>query len=254
MSGTDPGRPLKTLETALEVVDVLRESGGTTMGALAAELGCARSTVHGYVRTLERADYLVEEDGRFYLGMAFLEAGGHVRRRKPAFRAAVPGVEELASETGERAQFVVEEHGRGTYIHVATGDDAVAGDAHIGKRVHLHASAAGKAILAHLPSDRVDEIVDRHGLPEFTDSTVTDRSRLAEALEADRERGYAVNDQEEVPGLRAVGAPLIVDDRVVGGIEIAGPAHRVRDGRFHDEFVDLVLGVTNELRLRLEYE
>lgn len=248
------GRPLKTVETAMAVVDIVHENDGATTSEIADALGYARSTIHGYVKTLERADYLVEEDGQFHLGMEFLRKGGYVRIRKPAYHTIAPMVNLLASETGERAQFIVEEHGVGTYVHTDTGDNAVKGDAYVGKRVALHASAAGKAILSHLSDERVDEIVERRGLSAFTEQTITDRSRLKAELETVRQRGYSVSDQEAIPGLRAVGAPVVADDELFGGISVSGPAHRIKDDRFHDEFLELLLGTTNELQLRLEYE
>jgi DNA-binding IclR family transcriptional regulator len=254
MGETDRGRPLKTLDTALGLVDAVEANEGATIPELASELDLARSTIHGYVTTLERARYLVREGDEYHLGMAFLEKGGHVRLRNPSFRTVFPVVETLAEETGERAQFIVEEHGRGTYVHSATGDNAVQTDARIGKPVNLHASSAGKAILARLPADRVDQIVDRHGLPEFTDNTITEHDALDAELAEIRDRGYAVSDEESITGLRAVGAAVVVRDEVVGGISISGPAHRLKNDRFHERLPDLLLGATNELQLRLEYE
>lgn len=254
MTGDTSGRHLKTLDTAIEVVDLIQENGGMSISEIVSATGLARSTIHGYVKHLENADYLVEDNGTFDLGMAFLDKGGYVRIREPQFRTAIPRIETLAEETNERAQFIVEEHGRGTYIHTAIGNNAVQVDSRIGKRVHLHASSAGKSILAHLSRDRVDEIINRHGLPTFTENTITYRDRLYEELTDIRERGYAVSDEESIPALRAVGAPVLANDEVVGGISVSGPAHRIKDEQFHKELPDLLLGVTNELQLRLEYQ
>lgn len=254
MEKSNSGRFLKTLETAIQIIDVIQANEGMTIGELTDELGMAQSTVHGYVKTLERSQYLVRENGTFYLGMAFLEKGGYVRLRKPAYHTVIPVVETLAQETNERAQFIVESDGIGTYIHTATGNNAVQVDARIGKSTQLHASSAGKAILSRLPDDRVDEIVARHGLPSFTENTITDRTQLQAELEEIRERGYSVNNEESISGLRAVGTAVTAEDELIGGISVSGPAHRLKDGRLHNEILDMILGAANELQLRLEYE
>jgi len=62
----------------------------------------------------------------------------------------------------------------GIYLHRSTGELAVNSDSYIGHRVHLHNTALGQAILAHLPAERVEEIVDRYGLPASTENTITE--------------------------------------------------------------------------------
>ncbi|MCO8268273.1 IclR family transcriptional regulator [Haloferax sp. AB510] len=254
MPPNEPGRSLKTLENALAIIDVIQERDALTIGEITDEVGFARSTVHGYVKTLENEDYLTKQNGSYKLGMAFLDKGGDVRIRDQQFRTTIPKIEEIAEETGERAQFIVEEHGIGTYIHTAIGNNAVRADSRIGKRINLHASSAGKSILAHLPHSRVTEIIDQHGLPALTENTVTDQEILFDELQKIRDRGYAVSDEESIGGLRAVGAPVLSNDTVIGGVSISGPAHRIKGERFRSELPNFLLGVTNELQLRLEYQ
>jgi hypothetical protein len=94
------------------------------------------------------------------------------------YQVAKPEVDELASGTGEHANLMIEEHGRGVFLYKAQGDDAVQLDTHAGMRVPLHTTALGKAILAHSPSETVDAIVERHGLQQVTDQTITTREAL----------------------------------------------------------------------------
>jgi len=98
-------------------------------------------------------------------------------------------VEQLAEQTEERAQFIVEEHGRGVYLHTATGNHAVQVNSRLGRVKSLHNSASGKAILPQLPEERVEEIVDRWGLEASTENTITDYDELLAELELVRDRG-----------------------------------------------------------------
>jgi DNA-binding IclR family transcriptional regulator len=249
-----PGRRLKTLDTAADVVDTIQELGGADVPTVAARCGLARSTVHGYVTTLEDRGYLVREGTTYHVGLEFLAKGGHARTRKPEYEFVGEKVADLADRTGERVQFIVEENGRGYYVHTATGANAVHVDAAVGKKIHLHASSAGKAILSALPRDRVEEIVDRWGLPTYTDRTITTRDDLYAELDAVRDRGYAVSDEESIEGLRALGVPICVDETPLGAISLSGPVHRMKGEWFDREMPDLVLGVGNEIELDLKYQ
>jgi DNA-binding IclR family transcriptional regulator len=101
------------------------------------------------------------------------------------------------------------------------------------KPLYLHHLSAGKAILARLPEERVEAIIDKHGLVERTENTITTRAELYDELETVRERGYAYNDGEEVDGLRAVGAAVSgPDGEVLGAISLSGPKSRMRGERF----------------------
>ncbi|ELY96244.1 IclR family transcriptional regulator [Natrialba taiwanensis] len=250
------GRQLKTLKTAFELVDIIQQQNGMSIESLAKEMDLAQSTVHGYVKTLTNTGYLVYEDGKYHIGLEFLNKGGYARTRKPEYDLIISKLEGLAEQTGERVQFIVEENGRGYYLHTSIGQNAVQVDAHIGKVVHLHASSAGKAILAHLSEDRVKQILNQWGTPAYTQHTITSDEGLLEELSTIRERGYSISDQESISGLRAIGAPIRSQSsgQPLGAISLSGPAHRLKGEWFEQEIPDIVLAVVNEIELDLEYQ
>ncbi len=126
------------------------------------------------------------------------------RRRRPAtgYRVSTikEKVDELAKKTGERAQFIVEEHGERIYLYTEVGQSAVQTGAHVGKRGELYTSAGGKAILAHLPDDRRTEIVDDLAFETETSASIGSVEELSDELETIRERGYAFNVEETTRG------------------------------------------------------
>lgn len=251
---TKERRRVKSLETLFEVVQVLKDSNGAGVTEIASEIGMAKSTVHRYLSTLEENDYVVKEDGEYHIGLRILSLGEFARNRKDYYRVAKSKIDQLAQETGERVQFIVEEHGRGVYIHREVGEHGVRTDAHIGKRTYLHTTAAGKAILAHMDASEVDQVVDRWGLPEMTENTIVDRDELDTELESIREQGYAVNREEHVKGLCGVAAPILDENgSPLGSVSIGGPKHRI-DKKLRDgEIVSTVIGATNELELNIKY-
>lgn len=248
-------RTLATTETSLRVVNKLKELDGARVTELAEEMDLAASTVHSHLATLEKTEYVVKEGDRYCLGLRFLNLGEYVRQNNEYFSLAKSKVDQLAAETGGRGHFIVEEHGRGIYVYTKSGEHAVETFSRDGRRLYLHQTAAGKAILAYLPRERVREIIDRQGLPRRTDNTIIDPDDLFEELEAVRERdGIAFNEEEQIRGVRAVGAPVQdAADGVIGSLSVSGPTHRMKGERLHEEVPDVVLGTANELELGIKY-
>ena len=253
MAGNKSGA-LTTVETSLKVVEAVADLDGARVSEISEYLETPVSTVHGHLKTLHEQSYLTKEGDEYHVGLQFLNRGGQARERKKGYQLAEEKVVKLAEETNERAQFIVEENGRGYYIHTESGEDAVLADARIGKRIYLHDSAAGKSILAQLPDSRVHDIIDRWGLPSFTEHTITDEAELFEELEQIREQGYALNLQETHEGLHAVGATVkTYQGQVLGAFSVSGPSNRLKGSRLEDDVADFLRGVTNELELRLSY-
>lgn len=248
------GGTIGAVSRAFEVIRVLQDRERATLDEVADEFSCAKSTVHRHLETLETEGYVVRDGSEYMLSLKFLEHGELARSRDLRYELATEKVTELAEQTDERAQFIVEEMGRGVYVHRATGRKAVDVDTYLGRRVPIHASAGGLAILSQLPTADVESIIDRWGLDPVTDETITDRDVLFDELDRIRERGYSVNDQGFAEGLRAVGVPISDGDgTVIGGLSVAGPINRFTEGRLHEELPSLLLGTANELELRIAY-
>jgi len=242
-----------SVETVFDIVEYLYQREGATISEVAAELDYAKSTVHRHLTTLAHRGYVVQYEG-YYVGLRFLELGQQARTRRHAYQLARRKVNELAAETDERAQFLVEEHGEAVYVHRAFGDHAVRTDPGIGKRIPLHATASGKAILAAMPSAELSRIIERASFGAITSETITDPNELYEELEDIRERGYAFNREENLDGLHAVGVPITgSDEGVIGGLSVSGPSHRLTGEWFKDELPSLLLGTANELELNITH-
>lgn len=245
---------VKSVETLLDVVAFLHDRREGTIEEVADGVGVGTSTAHRHLVTLRERGYVVADSGTYRLSFKFLTHGGAARRRLPARELIARKIRKISEDTGERAQFLVEEHGERVYVYTDAGQDAVKMDATIGKRGPLHVSAAGKAILANLPAERRDEILSDVTISPRTDNTITDREALEAGLAEVRQRGYAFNDEESTTGLRAVGVPIFSDgETVLGAISVSGPANRLKGSYFQRELPDLLLGTVNEIELELKY-
>lgn len=253
MSNDSP-YPVQAAATTFRIIETLHELNGAGVTELSAELEMPNSTVHDHLRTLTEAEYLVNEGGTYHIGGRFLELGGFARSRMKLYQIATPEIKKLAEETGEHANLMIEEHGKGIFLNKAKGQHAVTLDTHIGKRVHLHTTAMGKAILSQRSEAAVDELVDQHGLPGVTEKTITDADELKAQLAEIRERGYAVDDEERVSGMRCVAAPVCDTDGVpLGAISVSGPTNRFTDDALATEIPKAVLSTANVVEVNMTY-
>jgi DNA-binding IclR family transcriptional regulator len=246
--------PVKTTQRSLDIVETLREMDGARLTELADRLDLPNSTVHNHLSTLMERDYVLKDGDVYRVSLRFLDLGEHARNRRKVYELAKPEIEELADETGEIANLLVEENGRGVYLWSSEGENAVPLDIAPGKHVHLHATALGKCILAHLPEKRVEEIIDRRGLLAETDATITDSDALMEELEAVREQGYAIDDEERLTGMRCIGTTVKSESgNVIGAISVSGPTSAMPMDRLTDSLAEQLEGAANVIELKVAY-
>lgn len=240
--------------TMFAILEYVKQEGGATITEVADALGCAKSTAHRHLTTLDDLGYVVVDSDGYHIGLGFLNLGQHARKHIQGYELAKEKVEELADTTGERAQFIVEEHGVAVYAHRSFGEHAVRTDPGIGSRIPLHSTSAGKAILAHIDETRRNEIIEQTDFDPITDTTITKPEQLRAELGDIRERGYSFNREENLEGLNAVGVPVRASDGdVIGALSVSGPTHRLRDERFTEELPKLLLGTANELELNIAH-
>lgn len=253
---TDGPRRVQAVASATAIVDAIKQHDGARITELTDVVDLSKGSIHTHLATLRDAGWVVKDGDTYRLGLQFVTHGEHVKNRRRVYLAAKNQVDRLAVETGEYADLVVEDDGLEVALQVARGKRAVETEYHVSVQEtpqYLHNSSAGKAILAHLPETRVDTIIDEHGLPRRTPNTLTDRESLFDQLETVRDRGYAVNDEEDIRGFRAVGAPILDSEgRPLGAISVSAPTSRLKGERFREEMPEKVMQATNVVEIDIE--
>jgi DNA-binding IclR family transcriptional regulator len=214
------------LERGLLVLEFLAQSRrGVTLSQLTRKLQLPRSTGHALLLTYQRTGYVqrCEKTGRYCLGfrlqaLANLALGGASLRTQ-----AAPYLRRLMTDTGLAVHLAVMEDGEAILIDriEAPGTPQLA--TWVGKRMGLHCTALGKALISELPSDVLDELIRKQGLMRHNENTIASRRALRLACENVQTLGYAVDDEEEEIGVRCIGAPVRNSSReVVAAISISG--------------------------------
>ncbi|MFA9517883.1 IclR family transcriptional regulator [Halopenitus sp. H-Gu1] len=252
MEDVEPDRAVKTTNTVFDIVEILDERGGAGVTELADELNMAPSTVHKHLMTLVSNGYIVKEGYEYKIALKFLSIGMNAKRTKRIVEIVRPFLKQVAQESGELAWFVEEEHGYAVFLDKAMGEYAVQPYSQLGGREHLHHSASGKAILAFLPEDKIEKVIELRGLKKLTENTVTDAEQLRSELARIRDRGYAFNRGETVENHRAVASPILHNRDVMGSIVISGPEKRMTGDYFENDLPNLISGTTNAIELELK--
>ncbi|MFF2634814.1 IclR family transcriptional regulator [Microbacterium sp. NPDC057961] len=194
---------------------------------MAQRLGVPPSSIQ---RTLDAAEgsglVARSPSGAWQLGWEFFRLGALAQSRRP-YAEARPFLERLQKETGETAVLTVFDPARGERMFL----DSVASDFSIRFVPQLltwlpaHAGASSHAILAFRPRVDADRMIAR-GLPPLTPRTPSNASRLDRTLEAVRQRGYAISDDEVNLGAVGIAAPLRIGEDVSSSIGIILPRQR----------------------------
>ena len=218
-----------SLERALALLDEIARSPGQTLSDLAAASAQPVASVYRALAALQ-ARGLVEQigpDQRLHIGPAAFRLGCAYQGRARLADRARPLLADLAQDSGETAA-LVQWLGDGA---VVLAESAPAQDIRAalppGTRLALHASAAGKALVAWGGPDRAEATLAM-GLERLTSLTLTSDTALLRDLSRARERGFALDDQESAEGLRGVAAPVCDETGLaVAALAVCGPAFRL---------------------------
>lgn len=224
---------IKSLDRAMAVLEHLSTTSGATLSELAADTGQAPATVYRILVTLG-ARGLVEFDPGpqlWHVGPRAFLIGARYLRRTSLVERARPVLRRLMERTGETANLGIMREGAVLFVSQVETHASIRAFFPPGTLSPMHASGIGKAILAHLPGDRREALTGA-GMEPFTARTLVDPEALAADLDATRERGWALDDEEKTDGMRCIAAPVFdLHGEVVAGVSVSGPSARVSPDR-----------------------
>lgn len=253
-SPTEPNNVVKSDQTVFAIIEYIHREGDAGVTELADSLGLAKSSVHKHLKTLAHHDYVVNDGGRYRLGLKFLTLGGRIRDGSELCQFARASVTELAEETNQMVSFILRDGSHGVAVFVRNDRYGLRKQVPLGNRFPLYQNGAGKSILAALPDDELEGVIERTTLEAKTPNTITSVDVLRREIEEIRDRGYATSTEERVEGVQSVASA--VEDRsggTIGSLSIAGPADRLTEERLHAGYADAVMEAANELELRIRY-
>lgn len=212
------------MQRALTILELFSDRRpALTMSEIAELTGLNRATSYRFCQTLLKLGYLEEADERrLRPGLKAVSLARAALSSHELPDLALPHLRELRNLTGETVNMALLDGADVVYVSRLLSDDLLALRLFVGSRLPAYASSLGRAMLAYLPDDDVEALLDGQELQSFTEYTIVDRSRLRAELRRIRRRGYAINNQELVVGICGVAAPVFgVSGRPVAAINLS---------------------------------
>jgi DNA-binding IclR family transcriptional regulator len=245
---------VRALERALQLLGAFSlERPELSLSELAIATDLAPSTALRLLAILARYGYVERspDTERFRIGVGLFERGSIYIQTTSVEAQAQEPLERLARETNQTASLAVLD--RTDIVHIAVVQPAkpIRYYAPVGQREMAHCTGLGKVLLTGLSDDALQKVIEQRGLPGRTDRTITTPASLRAHLDEVRRRGFAIDDEESLIGLRCVAAPVFDDrNQITAAISASGPAAEFNDGTI-PEILDAVRQAAETVSKRL---
>lgn len=224
--------PVQALERGLHLLSLLAKERQTSLTEIALRAGMPPSTAHRLLMTLQNhgfADFDENTQG-WMIGVEAYRIGSGFLNRINIVEAAQPIMHDLVSETGETANLAIADDGDVIFVSQVETPNPIRAFFRPGTRSSMHASGAGKALLAQLTQQEVETILQKKGLSEFTKKTIIRPDDLFAELEQIRKQGWSFDNEERYEGMCCVAAPIVGPQGfAIGAISVSGPTQRFTD-------------------------
>jgi DNA-binding IclR family transcriptional regulator len=202
--------PVKSAERTVHILETLAASPTKlTLSQLQERMGYPRSSLHALIRTLRELKWVESDESgsAFGVGPHALLSGTAYLDRDPALPFAHEALEDLRAEIGYTVHYARRDDGSVLYLASRDARETKHIVSRVGRKLPAHLTALGQALLAQLTTDEVDKILPPE-LERFTEHTITSRAALHSALDAVRNRGWAVEREQGTPGVACVAAAV----------------------------------------------
>jgi DNA-binding IclR family transcriptional regulator len=236
-----PAYPIESVDNALRLLLMFREQPLLRVAEASRKLGVAASTAHRLLAMLQYHGFVVQDPRTkaYRAGAALTDIGLAVVRDMDVRTLARPVMESLARELGETVHLALIDRAEIVFVDSIESTQVVRVGSRIGVRLPAHLTSLGKAMLAHLPEERLKALYPSEILPGRTANSTVRRKALLRALGQIAERGYAINDRESEEEVCAIGVAILT----AGGSPTAGISVSTPQSRFDDRLIERVVPV-----------
>lgn len=246
---------VQSVDRTLTIIEALAMNPrGMGVGEISEQIELHKSTVHRLLATLVDRGYVrKDQHNRYQLTLKLFEIGSKRIEDLDMLEVARPYLEQIMEQTNEVVHLVTLEDKAIIYIDKVEPNTTIRMHSRIGVRRPLYCTAVGKAILSTMREEEVEEIWENSTIERLTQYTITDLKQMKYELELIRERGYAIDEQENELGVRCIAIPLLdYTKRACGAISVSGPVGRMTDETIK-KFAEILIPKGKEIRKELGY-
>jgi DNA-binding IclR family transcriptional regulator len=226
-------RSVPVLTRALGILEILAASrSGLALPEVARRAGIPKSSAHCILLTLLRQGYVSRSPRtrRYVCSSKLLWLANQALEGLRLRELALPFLRQLCMGTGLSAHMAILENNEAMLIAKIDPPGAPPLSTWPGRRMELHCTGVGKALLAYIPDEDLRQLLKVRAFSRHNDNTITSPKRLLQQAQAIRAAGYAVDDEEDEVGYRCLGVPVFDEQgRVAAAISVAGSVSQVND-------------------------
>lgn len=220
---------VQSVDRAIAILEIISEHGEVGISEIAVALDVHKSTASRLVAALERRSLVEQhgERGKYALSFGLIRLAAATTARLDVARLGQPVCQRLAESLGETVTIAVSDGEAGITVAQESGTASIVSESWVGRRTPLHASSAGKVLLAWMGTEDRRRVL-RRPLPEFTAETIVTPAALRIELARVFDEGFARSFEELEVGMHAVAVPVFSADGTVGSaLSVTGPAYRL---------------------------
>jgi DNA-binding IclR family transcriptional regulator len=223
--------PSVAVERALAMLEAIaQEPEGLSNAEISRKLQIPKSSASYILRTLEKQAYLNRdaESGKYRVGLKILSLSRGALSGLDVREVALPIMRHLMEKTNLTCHLAILDGPDAVYIEKVEPQGFIRMDTWVGRRMRVHATSVGKALVAYISPERLQKILADRGMEKRTAKTITTAPKLHKELEKVRAQGYAVDDEENNLGARCVGAPVFNQSGVIeASLGLSGTTNQV---------------------------
>ncbi|QAS53585.1 IclR family transcriptional regulator [Halobacillus litoralis] len=228
---------IQSVDRAFKILDLFDElNPELKISEISTKLSLNKSTVHSLLKTLKEHDYVKQDadTGKYSLGMKIVERSNFLMNSMDVRSIAKPSLVELSMDTSLAVHLVILDGQSGVYIDKVDSPTAIIGYSRVGRRVPVHSSAVGKVLLAYQQEEARNEILKDYHYKKQTDKTITNDEDFQSELTKVLANGYAIDDEENEPGITCLAIPLYDHSgKVMAAVSISAPSTRFAGDQIH---------------------
>lgn len=245
---------IPSIQKAFSILELLSsQKRGHTISEFSRIFKIPVSSASSLLYSLVFCGYLKrDEKGVFSLTAKLLVEGNKLLDNMELREIARPEMEKLSKTTGLASMLSIRDGNQLVCIEKVEGTSQIRVGSNVGKRFYLHSTATGKALLAQLSEQEVQQIVESAGMPQLSQSTITSVPLLLKELARVRSQGYAIDNSENTFGIRGIAAPVFDhQSEAVAALGVGGVGFELEQNM--KEVIAVVKGAAMEVSERLGY-
>jgi DNA-binding IclR family transcriptional regulator len=230
-------KSLPSVDRTITVLEFIAHSKrGCSVSEISRSLGLPKSSTFLVLATLVERGYLKKnaETQKYNFGVNLVKLSRKVLANLDLRDVARPFINSLMKKTGLVVHLAVLAEAEAVLIDRASPQGSFVGADWIGRALDINCSGVGKALVAFLPEDQFTQLIGVRRLARHNENTIVTMRALKRDLALVRERGYALDDEEDELGLRCIGTPIFdAEHKTVAAVSVAGTIDDIPLDRVH---------------------